>query len=74
MAGIKDVDKVQRELAKVQRDIKSTLKNYKNSEGDKRTRYVEKLKDLQTRRKELDAKLEGIIGSLHQNAELETED
>tara|TARA_Y100000389_G_scaffold178598_1_gene191900 strand:- start:148 stop:372 length:225 start_codon:yes stop_codon:yes gene_type:complete len=74
MAGIKDVDKIQRELVKVQREIKSTLQKYKTSDGDKKARYIEDLKDLQSRRKELDAKLEDIIGSLHQSAELETED
>lgn len=74
MAGIKDVDRIQKELANCQRDIKSTLNKYKAAQGDRKKRYIEDLKKLQEKRKKLDAKLEDAIGSLHSGAELEDMD
>lgn len=71
MPKINDIDNIQRDLAKVQRDIKSTLNRYKQAEGDRKKRYVEELKKLQEKRKELDAKLEAAIESMHSDAELE---
>lgn len=74
MAGIKDLERVQRDLVKVQRDIKAELARYKNADGDRKARSLEKLKEFQEDKKELDAKLDNIVGSLHSGAEYDGSD
>jgi len=72
MAGINSIDKIQRDLANTQRNIKSTLAKYKSASNEnQKKRYTEDLKKLQKEKKELDAKLEKTISTMHSDAELD---
>lgn len=74
MASARDTSKIQKELAIVQRDIKSTLEKFKSAEGPQKQRFVDMLKKLQEKRKKLDAELEASINDLYADAELDVVD
>lgn len=71
MAGINDIADTQRDLARVQRDIKDALAKYKKSDDDQKQKYIDRLKDLNEKKKSLDATLEDLIMGMHTDAEIE---
>jgi pheromone shutdown protein TraB len=68
----RSIEKIQRELALVQQDIKQMLARYKAriTTPDEKLNIVSALKDLQVRKKDLDAKLNSAIETLYSDAEL----
>ncbi len=70
------VEKIQRELALIQKDIKQMLARYKASitTPDEKLDIVAALKDLNARKKDLDAKLNTAIETMYSDAELEDMD
>lgn len=65
-----NIEKVQRDLANIQRDIKNTLLKYKTASPDKKQKYIEDLKKLQDKKKKLNADMEDEIAKLHADVEL----
>lgn len=67
------VDSIQRELALVQKDIKQMLARYKANitTPEEKLEIVATLKDLNARKKDLDAKLTSAIEGMHTDIEVE---
>jgi hypothetical protein len=69
----RSVEKIQRELSLVQKDIKQMLARYKANITNPKEKLdiVSTLKDLNARKKQLDAKLNSAIETMYSDAELE---
>jgi len=74
MAGIKDVDKIQKQITDVQKDIKTTLTKYKSATGLKKQDHIQKLKDLQEKKKKLEKKMDDVVSKLHSDVEFDLEE
>jgi len=67
-----NIESTQRDLANIQKEIKTVLLKYKTSENnDEKIKLVQKLKDLQIKKKDLDKKLNSEVEKMHSNAELD---
>ncbi len=67
-----NIESTQRNLANIQKEIKTVLLKYKTSENnDEKIKLVQKLKDLQIKKKDLDKKLNSEVEKMHSNAELD---
>ena len=67
-----NIESTQRNLANIQKEIKTILLKYKTSENnDEKIKLVQKLKDLQIKKKDLDKKLNSEVEKMHSNAELD---
>jgi len=69
--NLSTITKIQKELATLQKDMKSLAKKHKAAEGDEKLKILDDLKAMTQRRKELDAELESGIEKMHGDAELE---